>query len=127
MLLSFRTEFMKAQFLHFVGLIVVFMSPVISFAEQPLDQGKIQSIIDSQCMREIRESKVWRNALTFKSQQEQASMKKAACQCVYDNSIQDVAIKGLLASPSKSEAESRDLISTVVLKKLRTCTQQTLN
>lgn len=120
---------MKTKNFSFVGFMVVLMgmtTSATSFA-QSLDPKQLQSMINSQCMREIRESKVWRNAMAFQNLPEQAKMKKNACDCVYKDASQDSSIKNLLSTPLYNDTQGRDIVSKVVLKSLRTCTQQILN
>lgn len=120
---------MKTKTLYVFGAMIVLMgmaTPVTSFA-QSVAPKQLQSMIDSQCMREIRESKVWRNALAFQDLPEQAKMKKTACECVYQDVSQDSEIKKLFNGADYDEIRGHDLISKAVLKGLRTCTQKVLN
>ncbi|WOE32596.1 MULTISPECIES: hypothetical protein [unclassified Acinetobacter] len=120
---------MKTKSLNFWASVVVLMGTVTSATSfaQPVDPQQLQSMIDAQCMREIRESKVWRNALAFHDLPEQARMKKEACDCVYQDVIQDSSIKALLNAGSSSPQQPAELVSKAVLKSLRGCTQKILN
>lgn len=113
---------MQAKLINSIGKIAILGSMLFSAS---LSAKPIEAVIEAQCLREVNDSRVWRNALAMKAQQEQSATKRAACQCVYKEAMQDSSIKAL---PSDvNEDTHRDLVSKVVLKSLRTCTQQILN
>ncbi|WP_139840907.1 hypothetical protein [Acinetobacter sp. ANC 4558] len=119
---------MQKKLINFIGQMAFLGSIIVSMnvlAKSPSDSKSLESVVESQCIRELNDSRVWRNALLMKSQQEQTATKRSVCQCVNQEVMQDSSVKAL--SGTFNETEHRDLVSKAVLKSLRTCAQQILN
>ncbi|ALH96491.1 hypothetical protein [Acinetobacter equi] len=88
----------------------------------PAGSKSVESVVEMQCLREVNDSKVWRNALIMKSPQEQSATKRAVCQCVNKDIAQNASIKAITDVDTQ-----KDIISKAVLKSLRKCTQEILD
>jgi hypothetical protein len=115
---------MQNKLVTFISQITLLGSLIISanvFAA-PAGSKSLESVIEMQCLREVNDSKVWRNALSMKSQQEQSSTKRAVCQCVNKDVLQDASVRSITDTDAQ-----KDIISKAVLKSLRKCTQEILD
>jgi DnaJ-domain-containing protein 1 len=119
---------MQGKIIKFIGQSAILASIVVStnvLAAESTGQTTLESVIDSQCLREMNESRVWKNSLIMKTKQEQIAIKRTTCKCVNESVMQDASIKAI--AQSFNEETQSDLVSKVVLKSLRTCTQKVLD
>ena len=126
--LFFKLYFMQGKIVKFIGQSAILASVVVStsiLAAESTSQKTLESVIESQCLREVNESRVWKNSLIMKTKQEQISIKKVTCQCVNESVMQDASIKAIASS--FNEDTQGDLVSKVVFKSLRTCSQKVLD
>ena len=88
-------------------------------------QTMLQPVIEQQCQRELKSSKVWRTASLLLSEAKQKNAQQSICGCVGKNALKDVSNQDLVMA-SVNEDSKNKVIRQAVMNSLTNCAQEVL-
>ena len=86
----------------------------------------LKPVIEYQCKTELQETKVWKTAAIFMTEDEQQQSLSQVCGCVSEHATDDVPVKELIHALIDEQAKN-ELASKAITNSVRGCVVKALN